>query len=412
MTEASPLRILVVSNLFPPRVLGGYEILAGQVAEVLERAGHAVTVLASPDAPERTRPLALADVRPELRLFTPFPRRVHGRARLARWRAGVHNRRVTLRVIDQVRPDAALVFSQQRLGLGAALALRERGVPTLFTLNDEHLLGFLPAPFGWAPRRLLAWAFDRFVRPGDTLPAIDLAAATAISRVTRDRLVDGGAPVQRAAILFQGIPVERFPCKPEPGALGSPLRVLYAGQLHPDKGVHTLIEAVGRVQAALPVELEVAGDGPAGYVERLKDQARGCPAAVRFLGQLPHGDLPALYRAAHVFVFPSEWAEPFGLTHLEAMASGTPVISTTEGGHGEFLRHRDNCLAYPGGDAARLAESLEALARDPEMARHLALRARREVEERFTIQAYAAGLVDLLRAARAGTAGSVAAHRA
>jgi glycosyltransferase involved in cell wall biosynthesis len=106
------------------------------------------------------------------------------------------------------------------------------------------------------------------------------------------------------------------------------------------------------------------------------------------MGHVPHNALPEIYRTHDLFVFPSTWAEPFGLTHLEAMASGTPVVSTAEGGHGEFLRHDVNaCIFKPNSDY-ELADRLQDLIHSPEKATRIAVAARAQVERDFSVQAY------------------------
>ena len=111
-------------------------------------------------------------------------------------------------------------------------------------------------------------------------------------------------------------------------------------------------------------------------------------APVRFLGRVPHTEIAALYRSHDVFVFPSIWREPFGLTHLEAMASGTPVVSTTEGGPGEFLVDGENSLTFPKEDSESLADALARFAADPVLALRIARNARAMVEARFSLDRY------------------------
>jgi spore coat protein SA len=103
---------------------------------------------------------------------------------------------------------------------------------------------------------------------------------------------------------------------------------------------------------------------------------------------VPHNELPALYRNNDIFLFTSTWREPFGLTHLEAMASGTPVVSTRDGGHGEFLRHMENSLVFEKENAAELADRILSLVRDGELRKRLAVAGRHEVEEHFTMSRY------------------------
>jgi glycosyltransferase involved in cell wall biosynthesis len=94
------------------------------------------------------------------------------------------------------------------------------------------------------------------------------------------------------------------------------------------------------------------------------------------------------YREHDGLVFPSSWEEPFGLTHLEAMASGIPVLSTTNGGQGEFLRDGDNCLTFEPEDAVGLASRIGQLQSSPDLARRLARAGRRTVERSFSLEGY------------------------
>ncbi len=390
------MKILVVSNLFPPRVLGGYEILCGQVCADLERRGHHIVVATTGSGPDLPGPPPVADVRRILRLTQEFgtaPRRDRRRD-LAVARS---NRAATRALALEARPDVAFVWSQLRLTLGAAAGVQDAGVPTLFTLNDEHLAGFLPGPFAGATglaRRLVDGILFRSL----WLPSLRLDHVTCISRRVRDNLVRRGVPVEAARVIHQGIPVPRFPQKDAPGSIHDPLRILYAGQLHPDKGVHTLVEAVGRLSVGgLPVRLSIAGQGPGDYPQRLELLAASCGAPTDFLGRLPHDELPGLYRSHDIFVFPSIWEEPFGLTHLEAMASGTPVVSTADGGQGEFLEDDVNALVFPKADVVALTDALARLAGDEALRARLVATARSMVETRFSMTRYVDDLDALLR---------------
>jgi glycosyltransferase involved in cell wall biosynthesis len=84
---------------------------------------------------------------------------------------------------------------------------------------------------------------------------------------------------------------------------------------------------------------------------------------VRF-ANADRSELQTLYAAADVFVFPSEWDEPFGLVPVEAMACGTPVVATCTGGSAEFLRDGVNCLRFRARDPSELARCVRSLAAD------------------------------------------------
>ena len=386
------MRILLISNLFPPRALGGYEILCGQVRDALRERGHGVTVLTSDHGVG-----GQADeegVRRALRLYVPFHRPA-GMMRLRRLRVGRENARVTADEIGRVRPDVVFLWSQLRLTVGPARAAEASGVPVAYTFNDENILGYLPGAFSWRPRKLARFVIEKALLPGITLRGLRLAPATCISLTLRDRLIERGLPATDLRVIYQGIPIERFPLRDNPGSPHAPARALYVGQLHPWKGVHTLIEAARRIaerRGEEALRVTVVGKGSPEYEAELRRQAeaRGCP--VTFRGAIPHDRIASCYREHDFFCFPSTWPEPFGLTHLEAMASGLPVVSTTTGGQGEFLEADRNALVFEKEDAEGLACQIERLLDDAALRARLARAGRETVERRFTLERYVSDL--------------------
>lgn len=390
------MRLLVISNLYPPEVQGGYEILCAQVVEGLRSRGHSVMVLTSRsdavDPDERTLR--------RLELTGRFPEPV----RPSRWHSlGVHRRNAatTRRTIEEVRPDRIFVWSQLRLTLGAAEAAERSGIPVSYTFNDEHPAGFLPRTAKGTARSMVGALLDAaFPRP--TLRARRIAHTTCISAALKSDLIGKGLQIQGSRVIHQGIPLEKFPALLDRDR-GPVFRILYAGQLHEYKGVHTLLEAAALLarRTRLRFQVSIAGDGPLAYKRRLDELAALVGAPVRFLGRVPHAETPSLYRSHDVFVFPSIWREPFGLTHLEAMASGTPVVSTTEGGPGEFLVDGENSLTFPKADAARLADALARYAADPALSRRIARNARAMVATRFSLDRYVGDIEAFLEEASA-----------
>ena len=393
------MRLLLVGNLYPPHFLGGYEILCRNAALELRERGHEVEILTSdwgvgrPRSEEEDRIPVHRRLRLEEDFHRPFRMDRRRRRAVARF-----NRRETLRWIQRTKPDLVFFWSQLRLTAGPLRAAADSGLPAAWTLNDPHAAGLLAAPPRPRPRGLLRYLADRTWDRSAALPPSRLPRCTVISASLRDELVSAGLPFQEARVIYQGIPLEQFPLKAEPGSIHVPLRVLYTGQLHPWKGVHTLLEAVRLAGARLgpgALEVTLAGTGEDAYLRRLERLAEG-PARVRFLGRVAPDRVSALYREHDLFVFPSTWREPFGLTHLEAMASGTPVLSTTGGGPGEFLVDGENALTFPAESPVPLASALLQLHRDADTRVELARNARRLVEERFTLERYLDELEDFL----------------
>jgi L-malate glycosyltransferase len=159
--------------------------------------------------------------------------------------------------------------------------------------------------------------------------------------------------------------------------------ILFLGNLHARKGILVLIDAFARLATDLPAaRLVIAGDGPLiGEVRRRLAASPG-HERVELLGRVEHERARAVMQECSVYCCPS-LGEPFGMTALEAMACGKPVVATDAGG----LRHLvpdDGGHKVPPGDvdalAAALRETLPALERRRAMGAHN----RRTVEQRYS----------------------------
>jgi len=94
-------------------------------------------------------------------------------------------------------------------------------------------------------------------------------------------------------------------------------------------------------------------------------------------------DLASVYKRHDALLHTPEWAEPFPLTALQAMACGLPVIGSTAGGAEELLRHGENALTYPPGDAEQLAARIQELQLSPALRCQMAETAQTEVMSKF-----------------------------
>jgi glycosyltransferase involved in cell wall biosynthesis len=183
-----------------------------------------------------------------------------------------------------------------------------------------HDLAFLRAPehFTGHGARMMRRALDVLRRRGDVV----LCSSTA----TMDDLARAGVAEQRLRLVPLG--VDREDVAPDDVARITarydlpPRFVLFVGTVEPRKNLARLANAVGRLDE--PIPLLVAGaEGWGGVAEATASAG----ADVRFMGFVGSADLPALYAAATVFAYPSEW-EGFGLPVAEAMAHGAPVVTS------------------------------------------------------------------------------------
>ncbi len=390
------MKILIISNLYPPHVLGGYEILCAQVVDNLKARGHQVHVLTSDHGGGKSD----QDVTRTLKVYQDFDKSASF-MRSARIKTAIHNKKETLKILENNSFDVVFIWSLLRLTPASAHVVQKECIPAVYTFNDENITSFNYHPFSFSLKTAAHSLLDRLF-PLTTVRKLDFSRTTCISRILKNNLLEKHLPINESKVIYQGIPIEKFPLKKGPVVLGQPAKILYVGQLHPYKGVHTIIEALKILEkkdGIKPCSLTIVGKGPKEYTQRLEKMAAEASCEIRLAGPVPHDELPSLYRGMDIFIFPSIWEEPFGLTHLEAMASGLPVISTANGGQGEFLVEGENALTFTPDDPENLCRQLERLLTDSSLYTKLAVNGRKTVEEHFYFDRYVDELEELLLSA-------------
>jgi glycosyltransferase involved in cell wall biosynthesis len=270
-------------------------------------------------------------------------------------------------------------------GLAAAIARRER-------FDVIHAHDWMTFPAGLEARRVSgrplvvhvhATEYDRageggnpFVREIEREGVSRADRVIAVSRYTANRLArEYGVPRRRLRVVHNAIDGGR-PQRRGPAEGDSPL-VLFAGRVTWQKGPEYFVEAAARVAREMPeARFAVAGSGD--RLPSLRERVRqlGLQRNILFTGFLPAAELDRLYRRADVYVMPS-FSEPFGLTALEALRHGTPVIVSRGAGVSEVVR---NVLAVDFGDIEDLASKILSVILFAPLRATLARRGGREVE--------------------------------
>ena len=355
------MRILHVYKDYWP-VLGGIENHLRDIARAQARAGHDVTVLVTHPA-QGTREDADDGVRVIRagRLFTAASTPVS--PLLALRLAGID-------------PDVTHLHFPYPVGELAHLLLG-RGRRTVLTYHGDVVrqagLLRLYEPLLW---RVLARAdailatsppyvkSSRFLRPFEAKTAIvPLGVDTA--RFSSAGVDAAQVGALRARLAPDGAPV-----------------FLAVGRMRYYKGLEFALDALPRVPAG---RLVLVGDGPEEPALRARAAELGIGDRVVFAGAVSDEDLPAWFHAADVFVSSSSHrSEAFGISIVEALASGRPAISTELGtGTSWVNRDRETGLVVPARDAAALAGAMNTLAADPALRARMGAAARARAEAEF-----------------------------
>lgn len=397
------MRVLVVSNLFPPVQFGGYELLAHRVTEGFRSKGHHVDVLTS-DCLADTVGDESTDIQRKLKLTTDFPRQGEEVGFVDFRRPSIHrvarqNYELTRRQLARQSYDAVFCWCMNRMSLGPVLAAQDAGVPVCYTVNDEHPKQFAETRWQFSASGIAKRVAERTLWPMATFGRAQPFPITTISRFLQDVLVGHGCPMTEAEVIYQGVDIEKFPYKPCPRTDADPIKLLFAGQICENKGVHTILRAVGELRRrGVNAQLDIVGHGVPDYRLNLDEiiAEQSIAECVNFRGFVPHSKIPQVFHDHHILIFATEITEGFGLSHVEAMACGCAVISTTVGGCAELIKHRENSLAFGIADPVDLADQIEALTSDESLRTDLLSRARDYVEQHHTMQGYIDQLEDFV----------------
>ncbi len=151
--------------------------------------------------------------------------------------------------------------------------------------------------------------------------------------------------------------------------------IFSAGRLVPWKGFALLIDSIPEILKHIPdTVLMIAGDGPQRHMLESKIKKLGLSGIITLTGTLRHDHLLHLLKASDLFVLNTGY-EGFSHQILEAMAIGTPVITTHVGGNGEIITSGENGVLIPYNDEGTLANAIVKIARNPDIARQYAKKA-------------------------------------
>lgn len=283
-------------------------------------------------------------------------------------------RSAVLRLLDRLAPESVEVSDKATL-LAVGDWARARGVGSVL-FSHERLDTWLPARFSW-PWRLAGPVLDASVRRWNR-GMVKRFDKVVVTSSFAEREFDG---LDVATLLRIPLGVDLTTFHPADSVRGpvaavdmdGPVRLIYAGRLSLEKNPHAVIGAVGQlVRDGVAVRLDVYGDGA--VLTELRRMAVGLP--ITFHGYLADRAALAARLAAADVAFAPSTAETFGLSVLEALACGTPVITADKGGAPELLA-RTAGLAVPATPEG-LAGGVREVLSWPVAARRLAARRRAE----------------------------------
>ncbi len=367
------MRILLFSASYAPRI-GGLETVTHRLALELTQLGHRVTVVTNryprtlpaseiidgievrrhfyPDVISSLLPLSPGRV---VRRLLSFPCAPLSFARLLLLTARLRPDVVNVHYFSY--PAAFMLAVARLLRLPVVLSLHGSDVPPR-SPDGNH-------------GSMLHWA--AMCSGSITACSHDLAARAALHLRPRQQ--------RRIIVAPNGVDVgTEYPDAPA----ADEARIIVISRLVGAKGVDVAIESVARLRGrGVLVQLDIAGDGPLRSQLELMAVALGIEKQIHFHGHVEPAGIRHLLSEARLCVVPSR-SEGFGMSALEAMAAGRPVVASRVGGLPEIIRDGDTGLLVAPDDVVALVGAIESLLDRPDMARRMGTRGRERALRNFT----------------------------
>lgn len=416
------LKILVLTNLYPPHHAGTFDFRCQTVTENLKKRGHEVCVLTSTHGltseqrdREINRRLTLAGVHGH----PPADSFKHARA------IAYDNHRVLRETLDEFQPELAYVWSLSGLSKSLVFALRRALIPAVYDVADGWMIDELPkdaylrwwnqkpASFVHALRRfcleligrrnrLDKIASTRMMKGYDRQPVLygpstdfDDVVPNSVtgwpfeftyfcSEYLKGECARTGLQLEGAAVIYPGLPTDQFygEIKPESTPVN---KLLMVSPLDERSGAMTVLHALLKLrEQGIKVSLSVSGRGDTDYMAEIRSFAVRHTLPVEFLNLADlTKDLPGIYRKHDAFVYSAEWNEPFSTHPLEAMACGVPVIGSKIGGAREVFKNGENAWVFAPGDVDDLVRAIKEVREQPAERIRIAEAAQGEVLAKF-----------------------------
>ena len=354
---------------------GGVPALTRTVYDILMKYGHTPHLIYSAiqEVPTQSRLTAL-----KYFLTTPPVRRTHKEGMdsiaVADYPVAPRYKYHLLRLARQwlTAPITAVVSGSSHVGLPLALT-NHPYLLWVATIYEDELQARVDAGDAWA-RNFLAGTDWKILEAQERLVYERANIILGLSPNTPAQIAARRPHVQqKLQTLYYPIDTGRFRPGTEPA--DPPYLLLTARIRDPRKNVNMLLKSFARVRAEFPrLRLIITGDEPLDSTTALAAQLN-LSDSVKFIGHVSTDDLITLYQSATLFVF-SSLQEGLGISVLDAMSCGIPVVSTRCGGPEGSVEDGITGLLTPSGDEIAFAQAILSLLKNPERARAMGAAAR------------------------------------
>ena len=388
------MKVLLISNLLPPEVYGGYEMRAYEIGKLLEARGHSVSFVTSQYSSRYSGQQTSENE--VFRIFTYIPpssfkNRFRAIDRL--WNRllcsaiGLRNYEALRHFLINRTFDIAYIFNTERIGIATVLAIQEKAIPLVWHAGDNYLAKHFSYWPGLSP--LYQFFHQVVLRKVTTMERkIDFSNLLLVSEFLKNDFTKKGFRMKNPVVISRPITTQIVAA---PYAPSLPPYFFMACRIDAQKGIHIAIEACHLLQKALPNQewsLLFAGVSRNSYLDQMYRLIKKYHLGLRikYLGRISREEVIQRMQKAVAFINAPIYGEPFAGTVLEAITNNAPLLTSNDGSALEVVKPGLTCLVHEKFDASCLARNMQSILSETGLAARISAAAKADVLNRFSAE--------------------------
>ena len=336
------MKILVISNYYPPYYIGGYELACFNTVEYLKKCGHDVYVLTGNYMDESSE---FGQTYRKLKYIN-----YEHPSFWDKHKVEIYNYAVTKDIIKKISPDIVYLWSLRLISLSPAIAVQDLHIKRIFEIGDFWMKGYFS--------NTLFSKIKRFIKnllPFTIGSKVDLSPAICVSNWVAKEMKDN-YNTKQTYVIPNGTHIYKRNRK----KLSKKIKYMFCGRVDITKGIDMALKALGSLKdrGINNFEFNIYGDGNADYINKCKNITKvlNLNNEVNFYGK--KNNTKEIYTQNDILLMPTRMKEPFGLVIIEAMASGVVVIATDGYGPAEIINNNKDGLLFKENDITDLTNNI------------------------------------------------------
>lgn len=364
------MKILIISDRFPPYSGGGYEMQCKDYAHALSERGHEVHVLTTKFGLRNISIHEDAIYRSLECCATDGLSGIKQNYFRAQFKRAIFFRRNCYKIkqlVTKLQPDIVFVWQMCDISPYPLLTIQKKNIPMVYMIGDLSLIHFIIESrkqtnfFRKIVKFFLTNAWD--------ITKLNFRNVIFISKFLQEEFYANKIFGDSHIIIPRQIAYDVNNVKDTNFKELTAFKFIFAGRVVPEKGADVAIKVIACLKKDLPFykfTLDIYGEGSSEYRAELNKlvETIGVSDSVNFFGKVSRDYLKKIYKNYFVFLCPSVWQEPLGVVVLEAMVCGVPVIASEVGGIPEMINNGKTGFLVPPCDPEAISKIVKKIIED------------------------------------------------